>query len=152
MDGPANDVVTPGRVVVSIGLLRQGINAFVDVCPLGVAASASDLSESTNLQDAKHLLGRRNERTRSFLDPGIEVGNPGVVSEDCPLLVEPPKGDLVVKSAKRDGLEYSSPQRTCFRGASALPCSGDPGFTTLQYKYTTEAATSLQPELNSTIL
>lgn len=55
---PADNVVTPCLVVVSIGLLRQDRHAFLDTLPLCVRPGASELSNSAEKLDALHLVLR----------------------------------------------------------------------------------------------
>jgi len=95
VDAPADDVVAPCSVVISIRLLRQGAYAFADARPLRVCSRASHLCEGTDDLDALGLELRVGDRG-SFggLDPVVEVRDPCVVFQNSPLVIKLPERHL----------------------------------------------------------
>lgn len=133
MNGSADDVVAPGIVVSPVRSLRQIHNTLLDTSPLGILPIAQHLRRAANSLD--HLVPiywvARWEAVNE-LNPVAEAWDPRVVLDDGALIVESPKRDL-----RRTWLLWTKMgrtpcmQRTCFRGASGLPLSGDVGSTTL---------------------
>ena len=152
VDRSADDVVAPCSVVVSIRLLRKGAHAFADARPLRVGPGAPHLGDGAEHLNAERLVRRAGDRgSLCRLDPGVEVWDPRVVFQNSADLIKLPERNLrswsVIFAQKEDVAQH-----TCLRGGSGFPWFGDPGFTTLQYKYTTEEAMPLHSELNSVIL
>ena len=106
VDGAADDVVAPGLVVVPVRLLRQSGHALVDARPLRVGAVASHLGKVAEPLDTPGLELRIGDvDAHRGLDPGVEVGDPGVVLEDGAAVVELPERDLHggVRDVRRRG-------------------------------------------------
>ena len=95
MDAPANNVVAPCLVVVSVNFLRQDGHTFLDARPLRVRSDAPLLGDSTDLLDALDLVLRICcEGACSTLDPAVEIRDPRVVFEDRSVLIKLPKRHL----------------------------------------------------------
>jgi len=72
MDGPANNVVAPGLVVVAKRLLAQPDYAVLDTVPLRVAAPAELLRRAAQALDSTNLVTRVGDvRAGGLCQPGV---------------------------------------------------------------------------------
>ena len=96
MDAPAHDVVAPGLIEGSERLCCENGNTLRHAAVLGVGADAALLGIGADGLDVGRLY-RGSSYIRSEADDGPirEIGDPGVIFEDKPVVVEIPVSDLV---------------------------------------------------------